>query len=61
MTACPHLFFVGNQPEFSTRTIHGPAGQSVRLITIPSFAETKEVILIDTETLEVRKVKIAIS
>ncbi|TWU75382.1 hypothetical protein ED733_001395 [Metarhizium rileyi] len=53
MNTCPHLYFVGCQPEFSTKTITGPQGQSVRLITVPSFAESKELVLVDTETLEV--------
>lgn len=57
LQSTPHLYFVGCQPEFGTRVIHGPAGQSVRLIAVPSFAETKEVVLVDTETLEVTKVK----
>lgn len=61
MKACPHLYFVGNQPEFATRSINGPAGQSVRLVTVPSFADTKEIVLVDLETLEVSKVSIAIS
>ncbi|CAI4210326.1 unnamed protein product [Parascedosporium putredinis] len=26
---CPHLYFVGSQPEFSTSVIHGPEGQSL--------------------------------
>lgn len=56
--SCPHLYFVGNQPEFGTRLIHGPQGQSVRLIAVPSFVETKEIVLVDMETLEVTKVKI---
>ncbi|KAF5647719.1 DNA polymerase delta subunit 2 [Fusarium sp. NRRL 25303] len=59
MQTCPHLYFVGNQPHFSTKVIHGPEGQSVRLVTVPSFAETKELVLIDTETLEVERVKIS--
>lgn len=58
MRECPHVYFVGCQPEFSTKVIRGPEGQSVRLITVPSFAETKEVVLLDMETLEVTKVKI---
>lgn len=58
LKSTPHLYFVGCQPEFGTRVIHGPAGQSVRLIAVPSFSETKEVVLVDTETLEVTKVKI---
>ncbi|KAF9771479.1 hypothetical protein IL306_010895 [Fusarium sp. DS 682] len=59
MHTCPHLYFVGNQPQFSTKVIHGPEGQLVRLITVPSFSETKELVLVDTETLEVERVKIS--
>lgn len=49
---CPHLFFIGNQPRFDTATIQGPEGQNVRLVTIPKFNETGQLVLIDTETLE---------
>jgi DNA polymerase delta subunit 2 len=59
MQTCPHLYFVGNQPQFSTKVIHGPEGQSVRLVTVPSFAETKELVLVDAETLAVERVKIS--
>ncbi|KZL76675.1 DNA polymerase delta, small subunit [Colletotrichum tofieldiae] len=58
MKDAPHLYFVGCQPEFSTKVVQGGDGQQVRLITVPSFAETKELVLVDTETLEVSKVKI---
>ncbi|PHH89260.1 hypothetical protein CDD83_6395 [Cordyceps sp. RAO-2017] len=58
LKACPHVYFVGCQPELSSKVIHGPQGQSVRLVTVPSFAETREVALLDTETLEVSRVKI---
>ncbi|KAJ6438575.1 microsomal signal peptidase subunit [Purpureocillium lavendulum] len=58
MKTCPHVYFVGCQPEFGTKVIDGPDGQSVRLITVPSFSETKEIALLDTETLEVTRVKI---
>lgn len=61
MRTSPHLYFVGCQPEFSTKIIHGPEGQTVRLVTVPSFSETKELVLVDTETLEVSKVKISTS
>ncbi|ORY71195.1 DNA polymerase alpha/epsilon subunit B-domain-containing protein [Pseudomassariella vexata] len=59
MKTSPHLFFVGCQPEFGTKKIFGPEGQTVRLIAIPSFSATKELVLVDSETLEVTKVKIA--
>ncbi|KAI2621670.1 DNA polymerase alpha/epsilon subunit B-domain-containing protein [Hypoxylon sp. NC1633] len=59
MQTCPHLYFVGCQPEFGTKVIQGPDGQAVRLIAVPSFAATQEIVLVDTETLDVTKVKIA--
>ncbi|AEO63352.1 82af3b49-ba80-45ad-b05f-0a3b9bafa2c1 [Thermothielavioides terrestris] len=58
MRECPHLYFVGCQPEFGTKVIEGPQGQMVRLILVPSFAATREIVLVDTETLDVSKVKI---
>ena len=54
---CPHVYFVGNQPAFETAIIDGPAGQSVRLIAIPKFKETGELVLLDMDTLEVEAVK----
>ena len=58
MKTCPHLFFVGSQPEFSTKIIEGPEGQHCRLIAVPNFAVTKELVLVDSETLDVTRVKI---
>lgn len=54
---CPHVFFVGNQPDFDTTVIEGMAGQSVRLIALPKFKETGEVVVLDTDTLEVEVMK----
>jgi DNA polymerase delta subunit 2 len=61
MKQCPHLYFIGGQPEFGTKVIHGSDGQTVRLILVPSFAATREIVLVDTETLDVSKVKITVS
>lgn len=57
LDTCPHVFFVGNQPRFDTCVIDGLQGERVRLITIPSFSETGELVLLDAETLEVEIVK----
>ena len=54
---CPHVYFMGNQPRFDTTLIDGPVGQQVRLLTIPRFHTTGQVVLLDTETLEVEVVK----
>ena len=60
MNSCPHLFFVGSQPKFVTAEIEGPEGQTVRLIAVPKFAETGELVLVDTETLETEVVRIIV-
>ena len=57
---CPHVFFIGNQPRFDTAVIEGPAGQQVRIIALPKFKETGEVVLLDTATLDVELMKIEI-
>lgn len=54
---CPHVFFVGNQPRFETGIIEGPAGQVVRLIAVPRFRETGEMVVLDLESLECEVVK----
>ena len=57
---CPHIFFAGSQPKFDTALIEGQDGQTVRLIAVPRFAETGDIVLVDMETLEVERVTIAI-
>ncbi len=51
---------MGSQPKFDTAVIEGPEGQTVRLIAVPKFAETGELVLVDSETLETSVVKIAV-
>ncbi|TGJ78122.1 hypothetical protein E0Z10_g10642 [Xylaria hypoxylon] len=58
MHQCPHLYLVGCQPEFGTKVIQGEDKQVVRLIAVPSFSATGEIVLVDSETLGVSKVKI---
>ncbi len=60
MKACPHLYFVGNQPEFGTGVISGPDGQVVRLVAVPSFSTSRELVLVDADNLDVTKVKISL-
>jgi DNA polymerase delta subunit 2 len=54
----PHVYFAGNQPRYETTIIEGPVGQTVRLIAVPNFKVTGEVILLDMDTLESEVVKI---
>lgn len=58
METAPHVYFVGSQPEFGTRLVTGHEGQEVRLVAVPAFSKTREIALVDVETLEVTCVKI---
>jgi len=51
---------VGSQPKFDTASIEGPDGQMVRLISVPRFAETGEIVLVDSNTLEAEVVKFSV-
>ncbi|CAG8982156.1 hypothetical protein HYALB_00003248 [Hymenoscyphus albidus] len=61
LDSCPHLFFVGSQPKFDTATIEGPEGQTVRLIAVPRFSDTGEIVLVDTETLDTSVLRFTVS
>ncbi|KAG5175621.1 DNA polymerase alpha/epsilon subunit B-domain-containing protein [Tribonema minus] len=67
---CPHVFFAGNQPRFATRLVEGHDGQQkgllnraaqVRVVCVPSFATTGEVVLIDLDTLEATPLQFGVS
>ena len=60
MTSCPHIFLAGSQPKFDTAAIEGPNGQTVRLISVPKFRETGEIVLVDSETLEADVVRFVV-
>lgn len=60
ITASPHLFVVGSQPRFETKVVAGPNDEVVRLIAVPRFDQSGQVILVDSETLEVERVCISL-
>ncbi|EEH37790.2 DNA polymerase subunit delta-2 [Paracoccidioides lutzii Pb01] len=68
LQSCPHVFFAGNQPSFRTAIVESSAavsssgigdeqGMRVRIITLPKFSETGEIVLVDVDTLEVEVVR----
>jgi DNA polymerase delta subunit 2 len=56
---CPHVYFVGNQPEFEDNLLLGPDGQQIRVILLPSFAETGTLVLLNLSNLECSIVNIS--
>jgi DNA polymerase delta subunit 2 len=61
----PHIYFVGDQPKFESRLVEDvdADGQKVtfRLIALPRFCETGEVVLVDIDTLQTRAIEIIAS
>jgi DNA polymerase delta subunit 2 len=57
---CPHLYFAGCQDAFGTRVIEGPDGQRVRLVSVPRFKTTGQIVLVDMETQDVEIVEIGV-
>lgn len=50
--SCPHLYFVGNQDSFATRTLKGSEGQVVRLVSVPTFCTTSTCVWVNLRTLD---------
>ncbi|KAJ7534062.1 hypothetical protein O6H91_13G077600 [Diphasiastrum complanatum] len=50
--SCPHVYFCGNQPSYSSRMIKGPGGQMVLLVCIPRFYDTGSAVLVNLRTLQ---------
>jgi len=59
LNECPHVFFSGNQTEFSREQYSGSDGQEVLLLGIPSFSKTSDVVLLNIDTLETEVVSIS--
>lgn len=57
---CPHVYFVGNQPRFETKLLEGSSGQRCRIIAVPGFSKTGELVLVDLETLGCEVVRIGV-
>ncbi|KAG5438627.1 hypothetical protein PCANB_002733 [Pneumocystis canis] len=52
LSETPHVYFVGNQEKFDTKLIEGENGQKTRLIMLPVFSKTGNIVLLNLSTLE---------
>jgi DNA polymerase delta subunit 2 len=54
----PHVYFVGNQEKFETKLVSIPSTKSfVRLVSIPKFSKTFELILLNLKTFDCTSIK----
>lgn len=52
LDSCPHVYFVGNQKKFATKTVKGHHGQTVRLVAVPTFCKTFTCVWLNLRSLE---------
>lgn len=58
---CPHVYFVGNQPMYKSKVIHGETGQKILLVTVPAFSSSKTCVLLNLGTLKCHSVNFSAS
>lgn len=55
----PHVYFAGNQMEAGWRDVD-VSGNKVKVISVPRFCESKQIVLVDVATLEAKIVNFSI-
>lgn len=58
ITRTPHLYFIGNQPRFESTLLTHKDGQKTRVVLIPRFSETGQVILVNPRNLDIKVLSI---
>lgn len=58
LTEWPHLYVVGNQPDFARRDIKTSNGNQITMLAIPEFSKTGKFVILDLVTLQTEIVKI---
>ncbi|KAJ1821412.1 DNA polymerase delta small subunit Cdc1 [Coemansia sp. RSA 2599] len=57
--ATPHVYFVGNQSQFDSVVTRGPDGQTTRVVMVPRFSDTSQIVLVNLRTLECSTLEIS--
>jgi len=58
----PHIYIIGNQPEFATDVVTSATGdEKTRLILLPRFSQAGCIALVNTRTLEVRSMSFQVA
>ncbi|SCU97219.1 LAMI_0F09274g1_1 [Lachancea mirantina] len=56
----PHVYVVGNQPKFQCKETNLAEDVKVKVISVPEFSKTGELVLFDTKTFEVEVMQIKV-
>ncbi|KAG0349292.1 hypothetical protein BG004_008030 [Podila humilis] len=56
LTRTPHIYYIGNQDKFASELVVGEKGQRTRVVTLPSFASTGTIALVNLRTLDCHSV-----
>ncbi|KAG9015471.1 hypothetical protein FRB94_000076 [Tulasnella sp. JGI-2019a] len=58
----PHIYVIGNQPEFASEILTNEEGdRRTRIILLPRFSQSGCLVLVNTETLEIKTVSFKVS
>ena len=52
LDACPHVLFVGGQSAYDTALVTGTEGRQTRVVLVPRFDRSGQVVLLDLESLD---------
>jgi DNA polymerase delta subunit 2 len=53
----PSVYAVGNQPSFESELMRGPLGEMTRVVLVPKFSETGQVVIVNTTSLAVQTIR----
>ncbi|EFN73926.1 DNA polymerase delta subunit 2 [Camponotus floridanus] len=56
MKECPDIYFAGNMDVYDTKLITTDEGQTIRLICVPKFSETKTAVLVNLQDLTTQSI-----
>jgi DNA polymerase delta subunit 2 len=57
----PHIYVIGNQPDYGTMLVEDEKGQPIRIIMVPRFVQSQTIVVLNTKTLEVQPVSFKVS
>lgn len=61
LSTCPHVLFSGNASEYKSALHIGSDGQRTRLVSVPSFAQTQSVVVVNLRTLDCRQLSFRVN